>query len=271
MTHRDTTLELTRQLPDVYPSAVGTGNYKLLEPVGKQLEKNDRDITEADFASTVADQMAPDRTLAVGEYDEIPEGSVEYYNSLTVDGELVVRGTVVVSTITVSGDITLDGGNLDITDDYIVDRLKELGRLLDLPPNEGETAEHYRARLIIEFSLLSNEATIADVLQITGEVFDISPSRIDYEEPAGSEHGTIQLSLPSKAIENKDFTDSEVSEIIDRIIPASYRSVILSLGSFTYITPEDYNLGNHDSTLGYDGLDANGDPKDNGGTYAGTI
>jgi hypothetical protein len=43
------------------------------------------------------------------------------------------------------------------------------------------------------------------------------------------------------------------------------------LGTFTYITPTQYNDGLSEAQYGYDGLDINGDPKDNGGTYAAVL
>ncbi len=57
------------------------------------------------------------------------------------------------------------------------------------------------------------------------------------------------------------------------------RIEVLTIGTFTYTDTDSYSGGDpydpgsqtSDASKGYDGLDANGDPKDNGGTYAGAL
>jgi hypothetical protein len=72
--------------------------------------------------------------------------------------------------------------------------------------------------------------------------------------------------------------------ILDKQSAAGFRIDIRSRGTFTYIGDDEYtgaydssNGGydptelSSDATKGYDGLDSNGNPKDNGGTYAGLL
>jgi hypothetical protein len=152
-----------------------------------------------------------------------------------------------------------------------MEQLKKLGSLVGLPPNEGETIDHYRARLRAEYSIVTCEGTIADVLETTSEIFDVDITNIRYEEPAGGEYGTVSIGIPGIALDNTQLSDQEASNIIERLLAASYRISGYRIGTFTYITPSDYDINAHDATLGYDGLDSNGDPKDNGGTYAGLL
>lgn len=271
MSHEDTTLELATDLPDQFPSAKGTGNYNLLDPIAKELDKHTRNIEEADLATNVQNKMAPDRHIRGGETYVVRDGEVEYYNELVVDGEVIVRGGLAAAELTVNGTVEEDGGTIAVDDAFVINRLAEIGKLVNLPPNEAETVSHYRARLIVEFALLSSEGTIRDLLTTVAEIFDIDVERIGFSEPSGGENGTVELQFPSGALDEQELSGSEISNILDRFVAASYRVVGLSVGTFTYITPEDYNLGNIDASKGYDGLDANGDPKDNGGTYAGTI
>jgi hypothetical protein len=210
MAHEDTGQHITGGLPEHFPSANETGNYKLLKPIADELDKHEDDIDEADLA------------LSVQDADSIA-------------------------------------------------KLKKLGELVDTPPNEGETISHYRARLIAEYSINTCEGTIEDVLQTTAEIFDADVGSITFIEPAGGEYGTIELGLPARALDSTALTDAEVAEILERLVAASYRVTGYQIGTFTYITPTDYDNNNHDASLGYDGLDANGDPKDNGGTYAGLL
>jgi hypothetical protein len=158
-----------------------------------------------------------------------------------------------------------------VQDAETIDELSELGKLVNTPPNENETLSHYRARLIAEFAINTCEGTIKDVLETAAEIFDADVESFRYAEPSGSEYGTIELGVPGRALDNTALTDSEAAEILERLIAASYRLDGFRVGTFTYITPTDYNNNNFDATKGYDGLDANGDPKDNGGTYAGLL
>lgn len=151
------------------------------------------------------------------------------------------------------------------------DQLRKLGDLVSLPPNENETKEHYRARLIAEYAIVTCEGTISDILNTIAEIFDASVSNIRYAEPAGGENGTVEIGMPGMALDESQLTDTEAVEIIERLLAASYRLEGYRIGTFTYITPTDYSNNNHDASLGYDGLDASGDPKDNGGTYAGLL
>lgn len=158
-----------------------------------------------------------------------------------------------------------------VRDATTIAQLEKLGKLVGVTYNDGETKEHFRARIRAEYALATSEGTIEDVLVSAAEIIETSPDSLVFAEPAGGENGTIELGLPGKAIDNVALTDTEVAEFLDRLIAASYRVDGYRVGTFTYITPTDYNNNNHDATKGYDGLDGNGDPKDNGGTYAGLI
>jgi hypothetical protein len=160
---------------------------------------------------------------------------------------------------------------IDVKNADDIETLARLGKLVNVVPYENEGLEHYRARVLAEYALSTCEGTINDVLVNAANILDVSPESINYNEPVGNEYGTVELSFPKRAINESTLTDSELSTILDRLLPASYRIDTFIPGSFEYITPTEYNNNNHDSTKGYDGLDANGDPKDNGGTYAGVL
>lgn len=209
MSH-ETTREIARGLPEIFPNSPNSDNYKLLEAVGASADTTNSDIDDINIATRV--QKA--ETIA---------------------------------------------------------QLEKLGALVGITYNAGETKDHFRARINAEYSLATCEGTIEDVLVTTANILGASPSSITYGEPSAGENGTIELSLPQNALDQSALSETEAGDFINRLLAASYRVDAVSVGSFTYITPTDYNNNNHDATLGYDGLDANGDPKDNGGTYAGLI
>lgn len=149
--------------------------------------------------------------------------------------------------------------------------LEELGKMVDTAPLEDEALEHYRARLIAEFALSSGAGTIRSLIETAAGVIDVPVDQIDFNEPAGGERGTAQLGLPGAAIEDLGLTEAFLIDILDQLVAAGYRLTAQIIGTFTYINPADYASNAHDPERGYDGLDTNGDPKDNGGTYAGLI
>lgn len=154
-----------------------------------------------------------------------------------------------------------------------IGQLREIGKELETLPQGSESVEHYRARLLAESQLMTSKGTISDVIGGAATVLGIEPENIDYNEPisGSTENGTASLGVPSSALDSSDLTESEIASYVDKFASVGARIESIVLGTFTYITPNDYNAANFDATKAYDGLDTNGDPKDNGGTYAGVI
>jgi hypothetical protein len=131
----------------------------------------------------------------------------------------------------------------------------------------GESAEKYGLRAFTEYQSITSEGSVNGLLTRLADILNVSVTSIDYDElPA-----VITLAPPGSAIGNISMTAGELSENIDLLIPAGYRVEFQIPGTMEYISPETYSLGNSDPDSGYDGLDANGDPKGNGGTYAGVL
>jgi hypothetical protein len=149
--------------------------------------------------------------------------------------------------------------------------LAELAELVDLPPRTGESLAKYRARLIAEYNNLTGRGTIRGLLTAASELLDTSVEGLEYVDRWQNEPGAVELGIPQQALDDSPLTTDVVVDVLERTIAASYRLEGRALGSFTYITAADYNAGAFDASKGYDGLDANGDPKDNGGTYAGVL
>lgn len=212
---------ILRRLPPWMPTGPDTGNFKLLDAVGRAIDRLDGDITEIDRANTV--QHA--ETVA---------------------------------------------------------QLVNLAKLIDLPPEENEPIEKYRRRTIAEFQTTTTETTIADLIGNTATLLDLAPEEIGYSRP--SENGVVRLQLPQDSPESVSLSETEFIEIAEKHVAAGFRLEVLRDGTFTYVAesaysgPYDAANGGYDSTkldsdstIGYDGLDANGNPKGNGGTYAGFI
>lgn len=266
---------LAAGLPDYFPSSDSSTNYDLLQPIADQLEKQDKDIETVDFASTVQSAGRQDLTIPAGEENVVPEGERWMYRNVYIGGVLTVNGTLTAKSVDIDGELIVNGGGLvDVDDQYrqeTLTQLRALGSLISVPPQEEERIEHYRARLIAEFSVLTGEATIDTLISTAAEILQTSQRNISFSEPYQGEHGTAEIGLPSVPLDEQQLNDTEVIQILDQLIPAGYRLQGLRTGTFTYISPSDYDVSNFDEDRGYDGLGANGEPKENGGTYAGVI
>lgn len=211
--------------------------------------------------------------LASGLPIYLPSGKgTGHYNLLWPVGDQVTH---------IKDDIAAAAYAAQVQEAETIERLAELGALFEAPPEENEDIDHYRARLLAEGRLATAEGTIEDVIDGTAEILDISVDNVEYSEPiaGGTENGTASVSLPSKALDGTTLTASEIADYLDKLASVGCRIEGIVSGTFTYLSTSDYTGSgsfdsadlNSDSTKGYDGLDGNGDPKDNGGTYAGAI
>lgn len=202
---------------------------------------------------------------------ELARGLPEYYPSSPENDNYTLLEAIGDRLTSADEDIGEVNSATTIQDADSLDELQALGELVDTPPRDGETLEHYRARLLAEYSIVTSKATIEDLLETASEILSMNQSGLTYGEPSAGEHGTAELGVPAPRLDDLNLSNSDLVNILDRIIPAGYRLNVFQRGTFTYITPGDYNSDLHDADLGYDGLDGNGDPKDTGGTYSGVI
>jgi len=149
-----------------------------------------------------------------------------------------------------------------------VAQLEELARLVSLPSKQKEGKEKYRTRIVAEFQNVTNEGSVRELINNVATLLNVSVQEISYFK---QDHGRIQLYVPGKALDSLDITNDEFVEIAENLIAAGFNLTALRRGTFTYITPDDYENATQDVSKGYDGLDSNSEPKDNGGTYAGLI
>lgn len=149
------------------------------------------------------------------------------------------------------------------------DQLIELAKFVDVYPRTEEGLEEYRLRVLSTFQNITSEGTPKDILDNAGYILGISPTNIDYNEPESP--GLITLGFPSEAVSNSALTVEQIISLLDQNVAAGYSLQSLITGTLSYIDAEDYAQGNHTAGTGYVGLDANGDPTGNGGTYSTTL
>jgi hypothetical protein len=269
---KETAKEVISDLPAYYPRHEDSPNFKALLPPAEQAARLEDDIDDVRRTLRVQDQMATDLTVASGADYIVGEDERLYRDTVTVEGTLHIEGELLAKELTTgpNGEVIINGELIQGNNlDEFIQRLEKLGAMVQVYPYDGESISHYRARIIAEFSLMTAEGTFDDMLTVVTEVLDVSDESVVITDRVNP--GEIEIALPARGVQNTALSDSELGEIFERVIPASYSLDALQRGTFTYITPSQYDLNDHDASKGYDGLDTNGDPKDNGGTYAGLI
>lgn len=150
-----------------------------------------------------------------------------------------------------------------------VDQLAELAQLVELPPKTDESLEKYRRRVMGEFLTATTEGTVDDLFSNISTLLQLDKEKLEYSR--GTERGSVEVTVPQNAIDSVSLTSSEFSNILEKHTAAGFRADVKSKGTFTYVTEDEYLSDVYSASLGYDGLDSNSEPKDNGGTYAGLL
>ncbi|ELY47294.1 hypothetical protein [Natronorubrum sulfidifaciens] len=157
-----------------------------------------------------------------------------------------------------------------VRDARTIDQLFELAKMVGLPPHTDEPVERYRARVFARFALMSGEGTVGDLLYALARILDVDVERIGYREMVDNP-GTVLVFAPGSEIEKLGLSASELAQIVNENVAAGYQTETSIQGTFTYRTPQDYDLGENNPEFGYGGLDENGEPTGDGGTYAGYL
>lgn len=155
-----------------------------------------------------------------------------------------------------------------VQDAETVAQIEELAKIVTIPSEQNEGTDKYRSRVVVEFQQLTNEGSTEELINNVATILDVDPTKIHFRKIA---HGEVTLTIPGNALDALSITSSEFVDIAQDLAAAGFNLDSIRRGTFTYITPTEYNNATFDASKGYDGLDANGDPKDNGGTYAGLI
>jgi hypothetical protein len=146
-----------------------------------------------------------------------------------------------------------------------IEDLEYFGDILKVYPYDGESVEHYRKRIEIEYKKLTISGKPEEILDFTSELIEISREKITIKNVEGSPN--FQISFPEQSIENNVLSRSEAGEFLSEVSASTYGGAIKSTGTLGYITETEYNNSNYDTSKGYATLDQNGDIT-SGGTYS---
>lgn len=154
------------------------------------------------------------------------------------------------------------------------EQLKNHADIVGLTPRPGEHIEHFRARILAEMMITTSEGTVPDLLEGLSTILKVDVESLrPYEEY--NRGGSADVTIPTNATEQTSLTNSEIANLGEKLLKGTARLNIKKKGTLVFMTETEYQ--NKSSTYwdtyeyGYDGLDSNGDPKGNGGTFAGVV
>jgi len=157
----------------------------------------------------------------------------------------------------------------DIKNAHFVDlaegkSLDYIASLFNVRRKHNESDDHFRARIKLAFSKISDMATINDLKEIIAVTLQTETSRIKIEDRYDLEPALFYLYIYLQDLNNSGLTLDEFRTLIKVIKPAGVSVKTFQLGTFTYRSIGETS----DPAKGYNDL-SNSNP--DAGTYAGLL
>lgn len=150
-----------------------------------------------------------------------------------------------------------------------IEELTELAKLVNLAPISGEPLERFRLRVISRYLRITGEGTISEIINAAAMLLDIDTENIRYSQ--SQESWVIVLEFDEGPIQNQSISTERFRETLTQNLTAGARVELILTGGFEHISITEYNSVTPETGVGYDGLDENGEPIEDGETYAGTF
>lgn len=157
----------------------------------------------------------------------------------------------------------------DIKNAHFVDlaqgkSLDYIASLFNVRRKQNESDDHFRARIKLAFSKITDMTTINDIKEMLAATIQTETSRIKVMDKWDSEPALFFIYLFMQDLNNAGINIDELRELIKLIKPTGVKVQAFQLGTFTYRSAGEAS----DPTKGYNDL-SNSNP--DGGTYAGLI
>jgi len=142
--------------------------------------------------------------------------------------------------------------------------LDYIASLFNVNRFQNETDEHFRARIKLTFSKISDTATINDLKEIIAAALQTTTDRIKIRDRYELEPAHFEVWVWLQDLINAGLTLEELKVLLKAIKPAGVRLSAFQQGTFTYRSVNETS----DPTKGYN--DTN-DSNPDAGTYAGIL
>lgn len=157
----------------------------------------------------------------------------------------------------------------DVKNSHFVDyasgkSLDYIASLFNVRRKQNETDDHFRARIKLAFSKITNMATIPDIKEILAATLQTSTSRVRVRDRYDVEPAFFEVWVWAPDLTAAGLTLEEFQTLIGVIKPAGTRIQAFQQGTFTHRSVNDTS----DPAKAYNDL-ANSNPL--AGTYAGLL
>jgi len=157
----------------------------------------------------------------------------------------------------------------DVKNAHFVDHatgksLEYIASLFTVRRKLNETDDHFRARIKLTFSKISNTATINNIKEVVAAALNTETSRVRVRDRYDMEPAMVEVWIWLQDLNAAGLTLNEFKELLKIVKPAGVRITTYQGGTFTYRSIGESS----DPTKGYNDL-ANSNP--NAGTYAGLL
>jgi hypothetical protein len=210
------------------------------------------------------------------EVQELVKALPSYYEDAEDGGNWKLLHPAGQEIVDLDGDIEELDRESTVQEALDVNSLEELAAFVELGRQTGETADHYKARIISEYQLNTSEGTIEGTVNSLKEILGCSVDDIwfqDWRILYGDIHNkTICFLVSPEYIDGVDLSGDEISETIKKLSPAGSTIKTQYRGDLLYKSKEQDQSNSWDGYEdGYDHLDSDGNPSGSGGTKGGLI
>jgi len=146
------------------------------------------------------------------------------------------------------------------------EEVKKASQEINIEPKEGETLEKFKKRAIQQYNSLTLDGSPEAMLEGVSNLFDTDQENIEILNRSGEP--TFDLRLDTGKLDTEFGNINETLKIALGLTASNYSINFYRLGTLEYITKEERNNDNFDTSYGYAKLDSN-DNVTSGGTYSG--
>lgn len=156
------------------------------------------------------------------------------------------------------------GNALNIQTAETVDDLRTFGEFVEEYPENSDSFETYKTKVLNKFQQLSVSGRPDEILDYMSRLLDIEKSAIEIQNVENDP--SFKLIIPVQVLQNSELPEGALGDLLSNICAATYNGVVPVLGSLEYISETEYNNNNFDTSDAYATFDSNGDLT-SGGTY----
>lgn len=141
--------------------------------------------------------------------------------------------------------------------------LKNIANPFSINSTPSKTLQYFRRSVKLSFRQISNSGKPQEILNSVSVILDLDVESIEFERKDGS---LFVIKIPGGAL-GENTSKAQTQELLSRIAASTYEIELIETGTLEYISIDEYESGNYDSSNGY-GTPEEHDDSSDGGTYS---